>query len=63
MKTHTAIALLFFSAPSFAVGPTDIHGFNDAGEEIYLYEDGEIPADQDQKGQTRLKIWWLVFLR
>lgn len=45
MKAHTVIALLFFSVPSMADGPTAIHGYNDAGEELYIYVDGEVPTD------------------
>lgn len=45
MKTRIAVVALIISTSSYADGPTAIHGFNENGEEIYMYVDGEVPVE------------------
>jgi len=45
MKLRIAIVFLTLSTPLHADGPTDMHGVNQAGDEVLVYEDGRIPPD------------------
>jgi hypothetical protein len=46
VRIRIAFVFLILSASSHADGPTPIHGINEAGEEITVYEDGTVPTDE-----------------
>jgi len=63
MKLLLFIAAIIFASNAHADGPTDTHGFNKAGEEIYIYVGSEIfvpPEKGDPNDHGHLQRRWTV---